>query len=140
MQNWESTVRWVWQYFPATRLIGSLGHIGDMRAGVVVQQKNSMLPIGSFLLNSCLEWFHLLNIEFRVDRLLSFKQVVMDNPFPVQPYAQRGFTICVCVCVCVCRLFTGAKPFLALLHVNVKAPFFIASDDSVRKSLLVFIS
>ena len=46
---------------------------GDMRAGVVVQQKNSMLPIGSFHLNSChRESVHLLNIEFCVDRLVSF--------------------------------------------------------------------
>ena len=54
----------MWQHFPAMRLNGFC--IRDMRAGVVVQQKNSMLPIGSFLLNSCLESFHLLNIELSV--------------------------------------------------------------------------
>lgn len=83
-------VRRVWQHFPAMRLNGFLGHIGDMRAGVIVQQKNSMLPIRSFLLNSRVESFHLLNIEFRVDRLVPFKQFVMDNSFP--PYAQYRFT------------------------------------------------
>uniref|UniRef100_A0A1I7WQX2 Aa_trans domain-containing protein n=1 Tax=Heterorhabditis bacteriophora TaxID=37862 RepID=A0A1I7WQX2_HETBA len=57
-----------------------------MRAGTVVQQKNCMLPTMSFLLNSRVESFHLLNIEFRVDRLVPFKQFVMDNPFPVPPY------------------------------------------------------
>ena len=61
------------QHFPATCLNGFLGHNGDMRAGIVMQQKNSMLPIRSFLLNSRLESFHLLNIELRVDRLVSFK-------------------------------------------------------------------
>ena len=49
-----------------------LSYFGDMRSGVVVQQKNSMLPIRSFLLNRRLELFHLLNIEFGVDRLVSF--------------------------------------------------------------------
>ena len=38
-----------------------------------MQQKNSILPVRSFLLNSRLESFHLLNIEFRVDRLVLFK-------------------------------------------------------------------
>ena len=37
----------------------------------------------SFLLNSRAESFHMLNIEFRVDRLIPFKKFVMDNPFPV---------------------------------------------------------
>ena len=41
--------------------------------GVVVQLMDSMLPIRSFLFNSRLESFHLLNIEFRVDRLVSSK-------------------------------------------------------------------
>ena len=59
----------VWQHFPATRLTGFLGHIGDMIVGVVVQQKNSMLPIRSFLLNSRLESINLLSIEFSIDRL-----------------------------------------------------------------------
>ena len=39
---------------PATCLNGFLGHIGDMRAGVVAQQKNSMLLIMFFLLNTVL--------------------------------------------------------------------------------------
>ena len=82
-------VRQEWQHFPATCLNVFLGHIGDMRAGVVVQQEDSMLPIRSSLLNSHLESFHLLNIEFRVDRLVLFNQSVMDNPFPVAPHAHR---------------------------------------------------
>ena len=66
-----------------------IGHVDDITVGVVVQQKNSMLPFSYFLLNSRLESFHLFNIEFHVDRLISFKQFVVDNPFPVPPYAHR---------------------------------------------------
>ena len=99
-----------------------------------------MLPIRSFLLNNRVESFHLLNIEFRVDRLVPFKQFVMDNPFPVPPYAQHRFTRMKILFHARCRLFTGAKPFLALLHIDVQAPFFIASNDSVKKSLLVSMS
>ena len=67
-------------------LNGFLGHIGDMMAGVVVQQKNSMLPDRSFFIVV----LSLLNIEFRVDRLFSFRQFEIDNPFTVPSYAQRG--------------------------------------------------
>ena len=56
----------MWQNFSATPLSGFLGHIGENRAVVVVQQENSMLTIRSFPLNSRLELFHLLNIEFRI--------------------------------------------------------------------------
>ena len=38
----------MWQHLPATRLNGYFGHIGDMRTGDVMQQKNAMLPIGCF--------------------------------------------------------------------------------------------
>ena len=58
----------MWQHFPVMRLSGFLGHFGNMRARVVVKQKNSTLSIKSFLLNSPVESFHLLNVEFRVDR------------------------------------------------------------------------
>ena len=73
----------MWQHVPAARLNGFFAHIGDMRADVVVQQKNYMLPITSFVLNSRLEAFHLLNIEFCVDRLVLFNRFIRDNPFPV---------------------------------------------------------
>ena len=132
-------VRWAWQNFPATCFNVFLGHIGDMRAVVVVQQKNSVLPIRHFLLNSCLKSFHLLNIEFRVDGSVSLKQLVMDNPFPVPPYPQHLFTRMKIVFLARFRLFTGAKPFLALFHIDVLEPFFVASNDSVNKPLLVSI-
>ena len=75
----------MWEHFPATLLNVFLGHIGNMRSGVAVPKKNSMLPNRSFLLSSRLESNHLLNIEFRVDSLVSFKQFVMYNHFPIPP-------------------------------------------------------
>ena len=60
----------MWQHFPTMRL-----NISDMRAGVVTHQKNTTLPI----MDSRFESFHLLNIEFRVDNLVSFKQFMMIN-------------------------------------------------------------
>ena len=71
----------MWQHFPATCLNGFLGHICHIRAGVVVQKKKYILTIRPFLMNS-----RQLKTEFRVDRLASFKQFVMDYPFPVSPY------------------------------------------------------
>ena len=106
----------MWQHFPAKHLNGFLGHIGDMRVGVVVQQKNSMLPIRYFLLNSCLEMLHLLNIEFFIDRLVSFKQLIMDNPFPVPPCAQHVFTQ-INIFHARCRPEDGAS-------LRLKFPFF----------------
>ena len=91
------------------------------------------------LLNSRLESFHLLNTDFRVDRLVLFKQFVMCNPLPVPPYAQHRFTRMNFFCHLWCRLFTRAKSSLALLHVDVQAPCFVTSNDSVKKSLLVSI-
>ena len=86
-----------------------------------------------------LESFHLLNIEFRVDRLVSFKQFVMYNPFAVPPYTQTCFKR-MKIFHARCRLLTGAKPLLALLHVDVQVPFLVASNDSVKKYLLVSTS
>ena len=73
--------------YRATRLNGFLGHNGEMRTDVVAQQNNAMLPIKTFLMKSRLESFHPLNIEFRLKRLVPFMPFVMDNPFPVPPYA-----------------------------------------------------
>ncbi len=36
-----------------------------------------------------------------------------------------------------CCLLVEAQPFFSSLHVDVKTPFLIASDDAVKKSLLV---
>ena len=72
-------------HMTATGLNGFLGHIGDMRSGVA-QQKNSMPPIRFFLMNGCHESFHLLKSSALT---VLFKQFVMDDPFPVPPYAQH---------------------------------------------------
>ena len=71
MQNWNSTAGMT--ALPSHAFKCLLSHIGDMSVGVVVHHNISMLPIRSFLLNSCLESFHLLNIEFCVDHLVLFK-------------------------------------------------------------------
>ena len=82
----------MWQHFPDLCLNGFLGHVGDMRAGGVVQQKNSMLPIMFLLLCCRLESFHLLNIEFHVDQLVLFKQFILDNAFQYLTFPQHCFT------------------------------------------------
>ena len=94
----------------------------------------------TFLMNTRVELFHLLNIELRVDRLVPFKQFIMDNPFPVPPYVQHHFTRIKILFHTRCRLFTGAKPFLALLYIDIQAPFFVPRNDLVKKSLLVSMS
>ena len=120
---------------PSHTLNGFFGHIDDLKADVFMQQKNSMLPIRSFLLSSRLESFHLLNIEFCVVHSVLFKQFVM-----VPPYAQHPFTLMKIFSTRRCRLFTGAKPFLALLHIDVQPQFVVASNDFVKQFLLVSIS
>ena len=60
----------MWQNFPAVGLSGFFGHIRNMRAVVVLHQKNTVLSIRFFFLNSRLELFHVLNIKFWVDCLV----------------------------------------------------------------------
>lgn len=112
-----------WQHFPTMCLNGFLCHIGHMRVGNVMQQKSSMLPIRSFILNSHVELFHLLNIEFCIFHLVPFKEILRDNPFPVPPYAQHRFMWNKILLHAWCQLFTRAKPFLALHHIDVQTPF-----------------
>lgn len=82
------------RYFPFMRFYDIHVHNGDMRAGVVVLRasKNFMLRISYFLLKSHVVYVHVLNIEFRVDRLILFKRFVMDNPFLLPPFAEQHFT------------------------------------------------
>ena len=76
--------------------------------------EKELLLIRSFLLNSHLESFHLLNIEFHVDRLVLFKQFVMDNPLLVLPHVQHRFTrMKVFVIRCVTCLPVKAIPCTA---------------------------
>ena len=133
-------IRRMWQHFPAKRLNGFLGHIGDVRAGVVVLQKNGMSPIRSFLLDSVVESLHLLDVKFRIHCLVPIKQFVVDHAFPVPPYAQHRFARVKILFCSRCRPFVGAKPFFALLHIDVQAPFFVAGNNSVEESLLVSMS
>ena len=81
----------MWQHFPVTRLNDFHGHIGDMRAGVVVQQKNSMLS--SFLLNSGLESFHVEHSS-----VLTVWICLVQFVIPIPPYAQQFYADVFCSC------------------------------------------
>ena len=122
-------VWWVWQYFPAVCLNSFFSHIRYMWAGVVMQYADTMLSIRSFFLSSRFESFDLLNIEFHVACLVSFQQFVMNNPLPVSPYALYRFTRMKIFVSRACQLFLGTKSLLALLHIDVQAPFFITSNN-----------
>lgn len=93
----------------------SFGHIGNVRMGIVVFQKNAVSPIWSFVLYCFVELMLLLNIELCIDCLAAFKQFIMIYAFPVPPYTQHG-PLRMKVLFCQqSRLFFGVKPFFLLV-------------------------
>ena len=75
--------------------------------------------------------------HLRINCLVAPKQFVMDYAFPVPPYTQHSLSRMEVLFCSRSRFFVGAEPFFTLLHIDVQAPFFIASDDAVKKALLV---
>ena len=125
------------QHFPFEFLNRGFGHIGGVRTGIVVLQKNAISPIRSFLLNCFVELVHLLNVELHIECLVALKQFVMNCAFPAPPYIQHGLSRMKVLFCSRSRLFVRAESFFSLLHIDVKAPFFIASDNAVKKTLFV---
>ena len=107
------------QNFLAQSLNGFLGHIGDVRAGVVVKQKNAVSPIRSYLLDSIVDSLHLMDIQVRIHCLVPFRQFIVDHAFAAPPYAQHHFARVKTLFRLRCRPFVGPNPFFALLDIDV---------------------
>ena len=133
-------VRRMLKHFPAKRLNGCLGHVDDVRAGVVVLQENAMSPIRSLLLYSVVESMYLLKIEFCIHRVIIFEQFVVDNAFPASPYTQHLLTRMKILSYLRRCLFVGANPSFSLLHIDVQGSFFVTGNNWIKESLVVSTS
>lgn len=98
---------------------------------------NSMLPNMSFLIYSYVESLQLLNIEFHVKCSVPLKKLILDKPFSVPTYAQHHFTRIKILILTRFGLFIETNWFLSLLSIDVQELFYIASNDLIKKALIV---
>lgn len=120
------------QHFPFEFLNCGFGHIANVRMGIVVLQKNAISPIWSFLLNCFVVLVQLLNVELCIKCLVALKQFIKNYTFPGSPYTQNDLLRMKVLFCSQSYLFLAAKPFFSLLHIDMKAPFFIASHNVIN--------
>ena len=122
---------------PIELLEGRFDGFCNMELGVVVEQDDLALFIGSFLLDSFIHTVQLGYVEVLLNFFVVFEHFPMNKSLTVPPNANHSlFGVEVALNSRLWRAF-WSHPLFPLLHIHVETPFLISRNNPVQKSSLV---
>ena len=95
----------------------------NKRPGVVMKKYGLALSMGSFQSNSLIHAMQLGYVELLLDHSIPFEHFLVQHALPVPPNTDHGLPWM--EIRLNSRLISKSHPFLSLLHIYIKAPFFI---------------